>query len=1067
MKKCVKIFAMLASAATLFTGCLESSSSNEATLEKLSIKSVKSLSALPTCDNNNVGEEIYVEKEEASYVCVNKKWLASATVNTHNVKVSTSCTTEGVADGSGVKIVCGGDSVGVVLNGARGDQGAQGKKGESGQPGTDGKAGEKGDKGDRGDRGETGDSGKNGENGDTGAKGDPGAGCTVETLTDNSGLKLICGGDSVGVVLNGKNGKNGKDGIPGEPGEPGRSCVMETLEDGTGLRVLCGGDTSAVILNGIDGFSGTNGENGTSCTVKQLKDKSGYKLLCDGDSVGVIKNGTNGENGTDAKNGTSCTVEKLESDGYKILCAGDSVGVIRNGEKGTDGLDAKDGVSCTVAQLKDESGYKILCDGDSVGVVKNGKNAENGTDGRDGDSCTVAELKDKSGFKVLCGHDSVGVVKNGYNGYNCETTPLGDNSGYKVECNGDSIGVILNGYSGINCTMEPLENGLGLKVMCGGDSVDVLLNTLGTCTEWREGILETVNSVDYACSEGDWIALSACASGNVGVVELYGAHYYTCTAGGWVSSTPVEYDTYGVACSKEGTVKAGKVNKKVYYYCNGTAWREATDIEYDTNGKVCDTDAKGTVVVGKVNKNAYYYCTGSKWRVATELEYATYGFPTDTTDGALKKSDVNGMVYLFDKNKWRVPTYVEEHLGGCTGARVGEVSNITSTYYICASRKWYVAEPAEYDVYLQDCPEDGSKNGRVIRGNVIDSAFYYCYNGTWSTATLLQRNTYDFEKDAVRECSEDGALFAGTIIDSLIYVCDEGGFRLATAREKELNLGCTNYNDGLTREDHYGNFWYTENLCADGVWQVTSYKQEENPPYGTLEDERDGKTYRTVTIGEGARKQTWMAENLNYADSSKTGSRSLKGPRIFCYNDDELNCEKYGHLYTWAAVMDSVNTGCGSTGCQLEHPIQGICPEGWHVPTNNEWDMLIANMGSLKSPTKWYKTLVETYGAQFGGRYLKSTSDDWESVLNYGVVYRDSIRGLDAFGFAALPAGYKTSNGYSSLGGRTVFWTASQRDASYGEAYYVQLYYEYPWVERWTYDPKKNAYSVRCVMNEE
>lgn len=1067
MKKCVKIFAMLASAATLFTGCLESSSSNEATLEKLSIKSVKSLSALPACGDNNVGEEIYVEKEEASYVCVNKKWLASATVNTHNVKVSTSCTTEGVADGSGVKIVCGGDSVGVVLNGARGDQGAQGKKGESGQPGADGKAGEKGDKGDRGDRGETGDSGKNGENGDTGAKGDPGAGCTVEALTDNSGLKLICGGDSVGVVLNGKNGKNGKDGNPGEPGEPGRSCVMETLEDGTGLRVLCGGDTSAVILNGIDGTNGTNGENGTSCTVKQLKDKSGYKLLCDGDSVGVIKNGTNGENGTDAKNGTSCTVEKLESDGYKILCAGDSVGVIRNGEKGTDGLDAKDGVSCTVAQLKDESGYKILCDGDSVGVVTNGKNAENGTDGRDGDSCTVAELKDKSGFKVLCGHDSVGVVKNGYNGYNCETTPLADNSGYKVECNGDSIGVILNGYSGINCTMEPLENGLGLKVMCGGDSVDVLLNTLGTCTEWREGILETVNSVDYACSDGDWIALSACASGNVGVVELYGAHYYTCTAGGWVSSTPVEYDTYGVACSKEGTVKTGKVNKKIYYYCNGTAWREATDIEYDTNGKVCDTDAKGTVVAGKVNKNAYYYCTGTEWRVATELEYATYGFPADTTDGALKKSDVNGKKYLYDAEdeQWREPSYIEEVLGGCNENNNKVVDHITTTYYICygnESRKWYKAAMTDYDLYERICSSDNE--GEVIRGNVTDTAYYICSSGKWKTATINERNVYG------KTCTGDGAIVPGEVVDSIKYVCDGGSFREASARELELGLGCTSYNQEATREEHYGNVWYANNLCtmvkSSPTWRITGFAEETGWKYGTMTDSRDKKVYKTVVIGEGADAQTWMAENLNYADTASNRTLGSDTSRLSCYGNDLENCNKYGRLYSWAAAMDSANytDGCGyGKTCVVENQMKGLCPKGWHVPNNSEWDRLFINIGKLATESRWEKKQLEV-GKNLAGKMLKSTND-WNFYDYNGVVAGDDLLGKDVVGFTALPGGYQNGlkGGFSSLHEVCPFWSSTEYGS--GNAYYLDLYSHTKYVRIDAGDKNILRY-LRCVKNK-
>ena len=181
MKKCVKFFAMLASAATLFTGCLEGTSSNEPEVEKLSISSVKSLDYLPACTDANEGAEIYVEKEKASYVCAGK-WLVSGSENTRKVTVSTSCITQETADGLGVKILCGGDSVGVVLNGTRGNQGDKGKKGDKGEPGADGAEGPKGDDGAQGPRGLTGNPGKDGANGKDGADGKDGQSCTVETL---------------------------------------------------------------------------------------------------------------------------------------------------------------------------------------------------------------------------------------------------------------------------------------------------------------------------------------------------------------------------------------------------------------------------------------------------------------------------------------------------------------------------------------------------------------------------------------------------------------------------------------------------------------------------------------------------------------------------------------------------------------------------------------------------------------------------------------------------------------------------------------------------------------------
>ena len=139
-----------------------------------------------------------------------------------------------------------------------------------------------------------------------------------------------------------------------------------------------------------------------------------------------------------------------------------------------------------------------------------------------------------------------------------------------------------------------------------------------------------------------------------------------------------------------------------------------------------------------------------------------------------------------------------------------------------------------------------------------------------------------------------------------------------------------------------------------------------------LTDSRDGRTYKTVTIGA----QTWMAENLNYETASS-----------YCYGDSPANCTKYGRLYTWAAAMDSAGTwssngkGCGyKKTCSPTYPVRGVCPEGWHLPSKNEWETLFAAVG----------------GKLVAGSKLKSTSG-WYKNGN----------GTDDFGFSALPAGYR------------------------------------------------------------
>ena len=171
--------------------------------------------------------------------------------------------------------------------------------------------------------------------------------------------------------------------------------------------------------------------------------------------------------------------------------------------------------------------------------------------------------------------------------------------------------------------------------------------------------------------------------------------------------------------------------------------------------------------------------------------------------------------------------------------------------------------------------------------------------------------------------------------------------------------------------------------------------------YGTLTDTRAVKTYKTVKIGA----QTWMAENLNY----ETGNS-------YCYDNYARNCNKYGRLYTWDAAKKA-------------------CPEGWHLPSKTE-----------------FETLFTAVGVQDGaGTALKSTSS-WNE---------DSGNGTDSFGFSALPAGFRFSNGeYHDEGYDAYFWSSTEND-SY-RVYYVNLYRDDEYLAR---SNKLGWLSVRCVKD--
>ena len=115
--------------------------------------------------------------------------------------------------------------------------------------------------------------------------------------------------------------------------------------------------------------------------------------------------------------------------------------------------------------------------------------------------------------------------------------------------------------------------------------------------------------------------------------------------------------------------------------------------------------------------------------------------------------------------------------------------------------------------------------------------------------------------------------------------------------------------------------------------------------YGYMFDNRDETVYRTTTING----VTWMAENLKYRGNTVGES--------FCFNEENRFCKLYGRLYSRDAAMN--DSRCAFHGpCNLgDDPIQGICPEGWHIPTVAEVNDLVAlvdgNATKLMSPQGW------------------------------------------------------------------------------------------------------------------
>jgi uncharacterized protein (TIGR02145 family) len=171
----------------------------------------------------------------------------------------------------------------------------------------------------------------------------------------------------------------------------------------------------------------------------------------------------------------------------------------------------------------------------------------------------------------------------------------------------------------------------------------------------------------------------------------------------------------------------------------------------------------------------------------------------------------------------------------------------------------------------------------------------------------------------------------------------------------------------------------------------------------TFTDQRDGKVYKTVQIGE----QVWMAENLNF---EAIGS--------VCYENDPANGKKYGRLYNWETAMKA-------------------CPKGWHLPSDEEWSMLFAFAG----------------GDDVAGNILKASSG-----------WNENGNGTDEFGFAALPGGngLRYGGSFRNVGDDGNWWSATKYSVSC--ACYRNIHFCLANVDRLD-DGKGYLFSVRCVKD--
>lgn len=203
----------------------------------------------------------------------------------------------------------------------------------------------------------------------------------------------------------------------------------------------------------------------------------------------------------------------------------------------------------------------------------------------------------------------------------------------------------------------------------------------------------------------------------------------------------------------------------------------------------------------------------------------------------------------------------------------------------------------------------------------------------------------------------------------------------------------------------------------------------------------DGQAYDTVKIGS----QCWMAENLNYDNGCKsvTWEQSKDVGWCACYEENEANCDTFGLLYQWSAAMD------GST----EEGARGICPAGWHIPTDYDWYVLedyLKTDGNACDPER------DDWSCDPAGSKLAGSGHLWAS----GTLTSHSD--FAETGFNGMAGGRRTGGDFYDRYGAAYWWTSTADGVA--NAGYRPIHYTRSDILRY-FNGKYIAHSVRCIRD--
>jgi uncharacterized protein (TIGR02145 family) len=421
----------------------------------------------------------------------------------------------------------------------------------------------------------------------------------------------------------------------------------------------------------------------------------------------------------------------------------------------------------------------------------------------------------------------------------------------------------------------------------------------------------------------------------------------------------------------------------------------------------------------------------------------------------------------------------DSSVSGVLGSDDNSLANVTTKYGI------WLKDITEFDsvtvdVYVQNELEEhlvyGAENideDRKIRWDVVvdETKVVKIHSLVWNRGFLVGNQEESFISGQVPDIEDPDVYDQVWIPDSILF----SGYAMDYSQNAGLvTIGVDYTGDGEWDIDGKEN-WYFEpsvrEFTEGGI--VTFAVQYDNEmtimkdvivrPYaacsGSFVDSRDGQEYACVSIGN----QVWMAENLKYLPQvdnvSDDSEYETNGKYYYVYDytpsgvgeEEEIdnakatnNYDTYGVLYNWNAAMDfSISSTSNPSG------VKGVCPDGWHLPSNDEWEELSYFVDLDYDGDANNNNEAPRLKATWGWDY------PWNSDVN--------ANGTDSYGFSALPGGYRGSSRFRDSGTSSLWWSATE-DNNPSNAYFRGVKYD-PTYIYWDSNYKEYGFSVRCVMN--